>query len=52
MGRKICYCFNYNQEEIRQDVRNNNGESTILEKILAAKRQGSCHCATKHPEGR
>ena len=52
MDRKICYCFNHSEDEIRQDGRNHGGQSTILEKILAAKRQGRCQCATKHPEAR
>ncbi|RLB75610.1 MAG: BFD-like (2Fe-2S) protein [Deltaproteobacteria bacterium] len=52
MDKKICYCFNHGEEEIRQDVLNNGGTSIILETILNAKRQSSCQCITKHPEGR
>ncbi len=52
MDQKICYCFNYSESEIRQDVYNHAGKSTILEKIITAKRQNGCQCATKHPESR
>ena len=48
----VCYCFEYSTEDIREDVRANNGRSTILEEIVAAKRSGRCQCATTHPEGR
>jgi hypothetical protein len=48
----ICYCFEYSAEDIREDVRANNGRSTILERIVAAKRAGGCQCAALHPEGR
>jgi len=52
MDQKICYCFNYGEEEIWQDVYSNSGESIILNKIISAKRQNSCECVTKHPEAR
>ncbi|MFK5925020.1 MAG: hypothetical protein QM483_00165 [Desulfuromusa sp.] len=52
MDQKICYCFNHSEAEIRQDVHNHGGKSTILEKIITAKRQNGCQCATKHPESR
>ena len=48
----VCYCFEYSAEDIQEDVRENNGRSTILEKIVAAKRAGGCQCATTHPKGR
>ena len=48
----ICYCFGYSAEDIREDVEANDGRSTILEEIVAAKRAGGCQCATTHPEGR
>jgi len=48
----ICYCFEYSAEDIGEDVRANDGRSTILEKIVAAKKSGGCQCATLHPEGR
>ena len=48
----ICYCFEYSADDIRIDVRENNGRSLILERIVTAKRVGGCQCATTHPEGR
>jgi hypothetical protein len=48
----VCYCFEYSAEDIREDVKINNGRSTILERIVAAKRAGGCQCGTLHPEGR
>jgi hypothetical protein len=48
----VCYCFEYSAEDIREDVRANDGRSTILEKIVVAKKSGGCQCAATHPEGR
>lgn len=52
MVKIICYCFNYTEADIRNDVLRNNGESTILKKISAEKQKGTCRCSTEHPEGR
>ena len=52
MSLLICYCYGYNEEDIRTDVRANGGRSLILERILAEKRQGACRCGETHPEGR
>jgi len=52
MNDLVCYCFRYTAKDIQEDVRANNGRSLILEKIVAAKKSGGCHCATTHPEGR
>jgi len=52
MDKKICYCFNYTDNDIRNDVRQNQGRSLILERIAREKHQGGCQCATRHPEGR
>jgi len=52
MTKTICYCYEYSDEDIREDVRQNNGRSTILERITAEKKKGACQCKTKHPEGR
>jgi hypothetical protein len=46
----ICHCFNHTRGEIEADVRRN-GRSLILEKIIDAKRLGSCRCAVKNPKG-
>ncbi len=48
----VCYCFGFSTADIREDVRANDGESTILAKITAEKKAGTCRCATVHPEGR
>ncbi len=45
----ICYCFGYSEEDIIRDVRENNGTSFILEKILKEKKNGTCRCSTTHP---
>jgi hypothetical protein len=53
MGRDlICYCFGYSEEDIIRDVANNNGTSSILERILNEKKNGRCNCMFNHPEGR
>ena len=52
MSNLICYCFEYSAKDIHEDVRANDGHSTILDRIVAAKRAGGCQCATSHPEGR
>jgi len=52
MNRKLCYCFNYTEGDIRADVLRNNGHSSILERVVAEKQKGACRCATKHPEAR
>jgi len=53
MGKNpICYCFGYSEEDIVRDVRENNGTSLIMERILSEKKQGACNCTVKHPLGR
>ena len=52
MDSTICYCFNYTESDIINDVEKNYGRSQILEKIIAAKQRGFCHCKIEHPEGR
>lgn len=52
MNPLVCYCFEHSEEDIRRDVLNHNGHSSILEKILTAKKQGACQCVEKHPERR
>ena len=53
MERKlICYCFGYSEEDVVRDVRENNGTSSILERILNEKKKGTCNCKFNHPEGR
>ena len=50
MNEFVCYCFEYTRQDIEDDVRQN-GRSLILEKILEAKKLGTCQCATKNPKG-
>ena len=52
MTQKICYCYNYTDADIHNDIIQNGGESTILAKIVAEKRNGLCDCVTHHPESR
>ncbi len=52
MGQKICYCYGYTDSDIQKDVIKNKGESSILQRIVKEKRNGSCDCATHHPENR
>lgn len=52
MAQLICYCFNYTEEDIKQDVLANAGHSTILARINAEMKAGNCKCATKHPQRR
>jgi hypothetical protein len=52
MSDKICYCYDYAEVDIREDVRSHQGRSPILEKLLAEKQKGACRCAVMHPEGR
>jgi len=47
----VCYCFEYSENDIRQDYLKN-GKSMILEKIQTEKRFGNCQCATKNPKGK
>jgi hypothetical protein len=51
MKKYICYCFKYTEEDIINDVKKN-GKSTILERIVAAKKLQQCNCAVNHPEKR
>ena len=48
----VCYCFNYSEEDIINDIRENKGTSTIMEKILSEKKRGRCSCSDTHPKGR
>ncbi len=51
-SKLICYCFGYSEEDINRDVRENNGISSILERILNERKKGTCNCKNNHPEGR
>ncbi|MHB8202324.1 MAG: bacterioferritin-associated ferredoxin [Desulfomonilaceae bacterium] len=47
----ICYCFGYTRNNLEQDFMTN-GKSLIMEKIMAEKKIGECHCATNNPSGK
>ena len=46
----VCYCFGYTRQDIKQDFITH-GYSTIMAKIAAKKKMGTCACATKNPSG-
>lgn len=50
-GKLICYCFGFFEEDIRADARRYD-RSTIMEKIMAEKKAGTCRCAESNPAGR
>jgi hypothetical protein len=52
MSKMVCYCFDDSEADIEQDVRNNNGHSTILGKIKTSKQVGSCLCHETNPTGK
>jgi len=49
--KKICYCFNYTAEDIRNDFQKN-GKSTIMDSIMNEKKNGKCNCESTNPKGR
>ena len=52
MSQFVGYCFEYTKADIIQDVRINKVKSSMLGKIKAEKKKGTCRCETKHPEKR
>ena len=48
--KTICYCFNYTDEDIIEDVRTHGGRSTIEERIAEEKRRGACDCEHRNPQ--
>jgi len=52
MVNLICYCFGYTYADIMKDVRENQGRSLIIERILSEKGKGACNCAATNPRGR
>ena len=51
MRELVCYCFEYSQKDIEDDLRKN-GRSLIMEKIQTEKKLGNCQCAAKNPKGK
>ena len=52
MSKTVCFCFNYTEDDIEQDVFDNKGKSGIIEKIKASKKDGLCRCHEKNPTGK
>ena len=51
MSELVCYCFSYTVADIERDVLEHQGDSTILARIMAAKKDGQCECKVKNPKG-
>jgi len=49
--KKICFCFDYGEDDIRDDFLIHH-RSTIMERIMAEKKGGRCRCGEKNPAGR
>jgi len=47
----VCYCFEYTESDIRNEVTENNGHSLLLDRIVEARKQGTCQCEAKNPKG-
>ena len=47
----VCHCFGYSRQEIREDAVTH-GRSTIMEKIMAESKAGTCRCMASNPKGR
>jgi len=47
----ICYCFNYTEDDIKNDYITN-GQSTIMSRLATEKKNGQCNCESKNPKGR
>jgi hypothetical protein len=50
--KTICYCFDYTDADIIDDVLKNGGRSSIEERIREAKEGGICQCDIKNPKKR
>jgi hypothetical protein len=48
----VCYCFGFSVADVQEDLLRNEGRSSILDRIVAEKKAGTCRCATMHPERR
>ena len=46
----LCYCFDYNREDIRRDIEAA-GKTSVLEEIKAEVQGGLCACEVKNPSG-
>ena len=48
----ICYNYNYTPEGIENDLIINKGRSSILKKIVKARKNGMYECGDKHSQKR
>jgi hypothetical protein len=48
----VCWCFGYTVADIEADLTRNDGRSTLMEGIAAAKAAGGCRCAAASPRRR
>ena len=46
----LCYCFDYNREDICRDIEAT-GETSVLEEIKIEVQGGFCACEVKNPSG-
>ncbi len=50
MEKYICYCFEFTEQDIIDDLRASNGTSSIIAKISEAKKKGNCNCDIVNPK--
>ena len=50
MTNLICYCFEYTEADIKEDILKNNGKSTLMERIKAEKKQEIASVKQKTPK--
>lgn len=48
----VCYCFGFRKKDIEKDYIDNDGRSTILDRIASETKAGKCDCAHTNPKGR
>ena len=51
MSELVCYCFQYSAADIEDDVRQHDGVSMIMARIMEEKKKGTCECNIKNPKG-
>ena len=47
----VCYCFNYTEQMIVDDVTKNAGKTNIPAEITAQVKAGNCFCEVTNPQG-
>ncbi len=52
MTKMICFCFNYSEDNIINDVIAGNGDSSIMKRIITEKKAGNCRCKENNPKGK